>query len=74
MSIRSQDWSKQLGKKMIDISGEYPVAADDMLESEKEVRVDDYGRSISESKSAEGQGLVGGFHHERDTSQGDIGR
>jgi hypothetical protein len=75
-TIRSRDWSRQLGKRMIDLSGAYPMAGEmmEMVPPEKGVRVTEYQRSTSgEVSAAEGEGLVSSPGHARETSQGDIG-
>jgi hypothetical protein len=75
MTVRSKDWNRQLGKKVIDISGAYPTAADAMttFPPEKKVRVTAYPRSASDEVSAEGERFLGSPGHARETSQGDIG-
>jgi hypothetical protein len=73
MTIRSKDWNRQMGKKMIDLSREYPLAADVMLPPEKGFRITEHQRSGSDDRSAEGERLVNSPGHARETSQGDIG-
>ena len=64
-----------MGKKVIDLSGPYPVAAEAMMmvPPEKGVSVTEYRQSGSDDASAEGERFLGSPGHARETSQGDIG-
>ncbi|OCK73509.1 hypothetical protein K432DRAFT_430554 [Lepidopterella palustris CBS 459.81] len=73
LTMNSKDWSKQFGKKMVDLSGEFPVATNVMPQSDKGFRVSGYETSCSNDRSAEGEGLVAGVIHSNERSEGDIG-
>jgi hypothetical protein len=55
MTMSSRDWIKQMGKRGVDISGDYPLATEGMRGPEKGLRVAEYERSVSEVYSAEGE-------------------
>ena len=76
IGVSSKDWNKHNGKKMIDLSGTYPMAGEavEMIPPEKGIHVTEYQRSTSEEVSAtEAERLVNSPGHARETSQGDIG-
>lgn len=63
-----------MGKKVIDLTGPYPMAAEAMMvPPEKGVRVTEYQLSGSDDASAEDERFLGSLGHARETSQGDIG-
>ena len=80
MTMSSRDWTKQMGKRRIDVSGDYPLATEGMRGPEKGLRVAEYERSVSEVYSAEGERFLAGNGqmspnpgHTREQSAGDIG-
>jgi hypothetical protein len=73
MTMRSRDWGESLGKRVIDLSGDFPVPGDMMMPPlEKGARVSAYERSGSEDISAEGDVLMGVVDHSSERSKGDI--
>jgi len=79
MSLRSKDWNRQLGNKVIDFSGASPVATEAPMgmPSEKGANITDaeHQRPGSDDDSATGERYLGGHSsgHAREASQGDIG-
>jgi hypothetical protein len=66
MTMRSKDWGKTLGKRVIDLSGEFPMAGDIMMPP-----LEKGARSGSEDISAEGDILMGGVDRSKERSGGD---
>jgi len=71
MTMRSREWVNHLGRKQIDLSGDFPLAAEMMSAPEKGMVVTSFERG-SDVHSAEGEVLMKG-NHVREASQGDIG-
>lgn len=78
MITGSREWTRQLGKRGVDLSGDYPLATEGGPVPEKGVKVTE--RSASEADSAEGEtflieqgGLSPAPHHTRYQSEGDVG-
>ena len=70
MAMRSKIWSKALGHRMVDLSGEFPMAGDMTQSPDKGPIVTEYQRTGSDDRSAEHDGFL---RHARERSEGDIG-
>lgn len=71
MTMRSREWGRTLGRKQIDLSGEWPFPVENMTEPGKGMNVTSYERS-SNTHSTEGEILMTP-NDLRETSQGDVG-
>ena len=56
MTMSGKNWSKHLGKKVLDLSGEFPVAVDAMAQLDKGVVVRAHEISGSDDLQAEEEG------------------
>jgi hypothetical protein len=72
LSTKSKDWNKQMGQKMLDLSGQFPVQVDATVPPEKGATVTVYGPLGSDDPSAENGGFLGEAKHARERSEGDI--